>query len=346
VKNIASGAMAAIEAGEAIVTGAARIMPALETVVLLEADAEWEYQSASILTSAPSVPGSGWSSTGQAAFGTDATGFSKPYAINTAWAPNTGIWMRTTITPPEDGRIRIVGNVENSCYIYLDGTLIHSVNAGNADITNFPAWSVTVDTTAGAHELAIYAADDSIVSGGDNTYIYARVTQAIAATEPICLWGGYGPIEIDGEEYQGIGARGLAQQTGGAVGGIAQGMTLSVSGVEAAALDLLEADEIKGGSVVLYRLIFASDGKTLLDAHVFDRGRVDTVDTDETIGGDAAISVGVESAARGLGRAGARRRADSDQRLIDPDDGYFKNTSYAGQKTLYWGGKRPSHARR
>jgi len=161
--------------------------------------------------------------------------------------------------------------------------------------------------------------------------------------DPIYLWGGYGPIELDGDTYQGIGARAFAQQNAGAVGGVAQGLTLGISGIEPAALEVLDSAEIKSASVVLYRLIFASDGKTLLDAHIFDRGRVDTVEGEETIGGDATISVGVESAARGLGRSGGRRRSDSDQRLIDPDDGYFKNTAYAQMKTLYWGGKRPKH---
>jgi hypothetical protein len=96
--------------------------------------------------------------------------------------------------------------------------------------------------------------------------------------------------------------------------------------------------------VVLYRLIFASDCKTLLDWHVFERGRGDALTTDETIGGEAAINFAVESAARGLGRSGARQRADSDQRLINANDGYFKNTAYAGEKMLYWGGKKPTNA--
>lgn len=164
--------------------------------------------------------------------------------------------------------------------------------------------------------------------------------------EPIRLWGGHGTITFDTDAgpqtFIGVGSRALAQQSAGAVGGVAQGLTLALSGVDPAALPLLDADEVKGASVVLYRLIFASDGKTLLDAHVFDRGRVDTVSTDETIGHDAAINLAVESSARGLGRQGARQRADSDQRLIDVDDGYFKNTAYAGQKELYWGGKKPA----
>ena len=77
---------------------------------------------------------------------------------------------------------------------------------------------------------------------------------------------------------------------------------------------------------------------------MFDRGRVDTVETVETIGGAAAIVVAVETAARGLGSSGARMRSDADQRLINPTDGYFKHTAFAGEKALYWGGRRPNRA--
>ena len=78
---------------------------------------------------------------------------------------------------------------------------------------------------------------------------------------------------------------------------------------------------------------------------MFTRGRVDTLMTEETVGAEARITVSVENAARGLGRRGSRMRTDADQRLIDPNDGAFKSISYAGQKTLYWGGKKPSTAR-
>ena len=36
-------------------------------------------------------------------------------------------------------------------------------------------------------------------------------------------------------------------------------------------------------------------------------------------------------------------RSDDDQRLADPDDGFFKRCSYAGEKVVYFGGK-PSSA--
>lgn len=158
------------------------------------------------------------------------------------------------------------------------------------------------------------------------------------------LWGGYGKMTFGGHDYQGLGDRAFAQTTSNAIGGVANGMTLGVSGVEPEALSLLDASEVKGASAVVYRLIFGPDGKTVLDAHVFDRGRGDALTSDETIGATAAISYAIESAARGLGRSLARMRTDPDQRLLNANDGYFKNVTYAGQKQLYWGGTKPASA--
>lgn len=184
--------------------------------------------------------------------------------------------------------------------------------------------------------MTAIVAGTAIVTGA------AQITPRDPLLDPIRVWGGYGVRSIDGHDYQPLGDRGLAQQTSGAIGGVAQGMTLTLSGIEAAALALLDADETQMATVIVYRLIFASDGKTLLDAHLFERGRGDTLDTVETIGGPAAIRYAVESAARGLGRSGSRMRSDADQRLINSADGYFKNAAYAGEKMFYWGGKKPT----
>lgn len=166
----------------------------------------------------------------------------------------------------------------------------------------------------------------------------------IASVPVIRLWGGYGQLVLDGATYEPIGDRGIAQVTSAALGGTAQGVTMTLSGIEPEAIELLDASEVKLAPVKLYRLIWSGDGQTLLDAHVFVRGRIDTVTVDETIGGAAAITVQVETSAKGLGRKGGRMRTDADQRLINPADGFFKNVAYAGQKTLYWGGKPPANA--
>lgn len=167
---------------------------------------------------------------------------------------------------------------------------------------------------------------------------------AILCDPPVRVWSGDGTLEIEGLAFDGIGDRALAQVSAAALGGAAQALTLSLSGIDPEVLELLDAEELAGAPVVVWRLIFDSSGTMPLDAQVFARGRVDAVSTDETVGGEAAIVVSVEGAARGLGRRGGRMRSDADQRLIDPTDGGFSRVSYAGEVTLYWGGQRPATA--
>lgn len=167
---------------------------------------------------------------------------------------------------------------------------------------------------------------------------------AILCDPPVRVWGGYGQIEIDGEIYDGIGDAGLVSASAGALGGGEQNVTLELSGVEPAVLATFDAAMVRRAPCILHRLIFDGSGTQLLHAEVFTRGTLDQLPVEDTPGGTATIKAMVETAARGLGRRGGRMRTDADQRLIKADDGGFRNIAYAGQKNLYWGGKRPTRA--
>jgi hypothetical protein len=182
--------------------------------------------------------------------------------------------------------------------------------------------------------LAALEAGDAIVSGA----------LEIACDPPVRVWGGWHELPLDGNTFLPIGDRGLAQVMGGALGDAAQNIILKLSGIDPETAALLDASELASAPAVLWRLIFSSDGNTLLGADVWRRGRLDTLSREEDVGGEAAIIGELESPAKGLGRRGSRMRSDADQRLIDADDGFFKNVSYAGEKTLYWGGRRPARA--
>lgn len=169
----------------------------------------WQYQITSIFTSAPSsVPSTGWDNSGPAPFGEGS--FSRPYAIRTNWPHTTGIWLRKTITVPATGAMLLHGHVENSCYIYLDGALIHSQNAGNSDVSSIQEFNIPLSGIgAGEHELAIYAADDTVV--GNNTYIYLEdlIQKDLNPAHIIreCLtdpdWGmGYTDNDIDADSFE------------------------------------------------------------------------------------------------------------------------------------------------
>jgi len=166
----------------------------------------------------------------------------------------------------------------------------------------------------------------------------------ILATEPIRVWSGLSTIPLGIDTYTPLGDRDIGIVSSAAIGAVAQNLDLTLSGIEPEVLELLDAAGLRGAPVTVYSLIFDQSGTTLLDYYVHRRGRVDRVVQEETSGGTATITVQVESAGRGLGRKTGRLRADTDQRLITSTDGGFRMVSFAAQKTLYWGGRRPSNA--
>lgn len=177
----------------------------------------------------------------------------------------------------------------------------------------------------------------------DGTAIVVGAVE-ILCSPPIRIWGGNGPITLGGNVFDPVGDRSLVKVMGGALGGAAQGITLSLSGVDPEIIEIDDSDEVAGAPAALWRLIFKGDGITLLDAQIWQRGRLDQLVREDDIGGTATFSAMLETAARGLGRSGARIRSDADQRLIKANDGFFKNTAYAGEKNLYWGGRKPQNA--
>lgn len=166
----------------------------------------------------------------------------------------------------------------------------------------------------------------------------------ILADEPVRLWNGFGVLTLEGVDYQPLGRADVGIATGAAIGGIAQNTTLTLSGIDPEAIALLDATGLRRAPVTVRSLVFDGSGTQLLDAFVHRRGRVDRVIVREASGGTASITLEVESPGRGLGRRTGRIRSDADQRLIDPSDGGLSRVSYAGEKQLYWGGRRPAKA--
>ncbi len=172
----------------------------------------------------------------------------------------------------------------------------------------------------------------------------------VGTTTPVCIWGGYGSISLPSgaggasESYDGIGDRGLVQVVGSAVGSSEQNITLTLSGVEPDVLALWDAASLQGAICQIWLLTFDGAGQTMLDAQIFAAGRLDTMPISDIIGSTSTITASVETAARGLGRSGQRMRTDADQRLISSGDNGFQAVSFAGNKTLYWGGTLPTSA--
>ena len=149
---------------------------------------------------------------------------------------------------------------------------------------------------------------------------WVRSRSKIPGGDVLRLWGGNGPLTIPGEAapFLPLADRSLVEFAGGAIGGGAQSITLSVSGIDPELLRVDDTDEARGAPTTLWRLIFGPNGQ-LLDYHVWQRGRLDQVSREDEIGGTAAISAVLETAARGLGRRGHGNFLRGDKGRIDTD---------------------------
>ena len=186
-----------------------------------------------------------------------------------------------------------------------------------------------------AEALAALASGDNIVHGAVRIGV---------APNALRFWGGHGVQVIDGEAFLGVGHNALVAASAGTLGGGEAGAELRLSGVDPDVVAGLDLRSLRRKPVVLWRLIYNGSGSRLLHAAVFLRGRVDRVVMEDTPGDSSTIVVGVEGAARGLGRRSERMRTDADQRLISPTDGGLRRIAYAADKQISWGGKPPARA--
>lgn len=166
----------------------------------------------------------------------------------------------------------------------------------------------------------------------------------IGSTPPLCVWGGYGVITIDGDEFHGLADRVLVTVTGGSLGVGAEPSEIKLSRSDPAVEAMLAAPDLWRAPVTIWRLLFDAGGRNLLDAKVHQRGRIDDAEDVDVPGGDTNLVLKVEGAARGLGRSLGRMRSDPDHRLVNALSGAMKHIGAFASKQLFWGGRRPVRA--
>lgn len=149
---------------------------------------------------------------------------------------------------------------------------------------------------------------------------------------------GLGKLTIDAEEFVGVGSRALIIPTASQIGGSADGYTITLGGLDPLVADTIEAEDYHQKPVTIWKLIFDGTGRTLIDAMVDCRGRLDFVKQREKVGDKAALDFMIEGPRKDLSRAGARIRSDADQRVLGgSQDDSLAQISVAPRKTLRWG---------
>lgn len=175
--------------------------------VLVDQNDPWEIAYSTILeyTNPPSTPKN--------------TGYSAPvagpFSRSTNLAASYGYWIRKTITVDNESIIRIAGDVENSCAVYLDNAKVLDTNPTNAQVLG-DTFSVDRVVAAGSHTIHIYFRDERPIEI-DNANISVSVEQVSTIQVDMnpahaireCLtnsdWGmGYPAGDIDDTVFQAV----------------------------------------------------------------------------------------------------------------------------------------------
>lgn len=155
------------------------------------------------------------------------------------------------------------------------------------------------------------------------------------------LWSGYGQLPgaavDDSVAYEGIGDIALITPHSSQLGGAADALTITLSGLDPDVAAAVEQGGYHQRPITIFRVIFAANGHEAVGYLTMLRGRVDFITQRETVGGEAALDVQVEGPRIDINRALARIASNVDQRLIDPDDGCLRHAATSAVKTMKWG---------
>lgn len=139
------------------------------------------------------------------------------------------------------------------------------------------------------------------------------------ANETIHVWSGIGSITWNGQTWLGVGSLGGISPIGESSGVEAQGITLTLSGIDSQWLNDCMEHLTTSGKAQVYLALFNSAGAMIADPYPAYVGLMDQPIIDlgaETV----TISIAVENRLSDLNRARGGRLTDQDQRQRHPND--------------------------
>lgn len=153
--------------------------------------------------------------------------------------------------------------------------------------------------------------------------------------ETIYVWTGVGSISWGGHTWIGVGALGSISTIAETLETQAQGITLSLSGIDNTLIADALTQTYGGGKAQVWLGFLLANGSLVSDPIPAYLGDMDqtTIDmsTDTT-----TISIAVENRLADLNRAQGGRYTDQCQRQISPTDSGFKFVSWLQDQFLNW----------
>lgn len=156
------------------------------------------------------------------------------------------------------------------------------------------------------------------------------------------FWGGHGPVTVNAITYQGAGSLIEIQQIN--MGGdlAASPLTVTLRALPETALtpDVLATIDsygYKNRPAHLSLAYFDPLAGTIVTVLQWWQGYVDTIEHNQTVGGEYTLIAHLEPLSLDHARIGYRMRSDADQRLIDPIDRFFEHAGTTATLRFQYG---------
>ena len=159
--------------------------------------------------------------------------------------------------------------------------------------------------------------------------------EAMFDSGAVRLWGGYGDLTIDGEEYTGGGSllnvSGIEESSEIS----AQGASVVLSGLDASIISIALSENYQNRAckIIIGTL---TDAGAVEDSYTLFEGRIDMMTIEES-GETASIAVALENRLIDLERPRVRRYTNEDQQSSYSGDTGFSYVNDLQDKTIDWG---------
>lgn len=156
------------------------------------------------------------------------------------------------------------------------------------------------------------------------------------------FWPGYGDISVGGQVYHGTGSLLSIEQINLGLELTASPVNVSLRAVPNTALSpdiLAHIDDYiyKNRAAYLDLAWFSKTTGALLQHVRWWQGYIDTIEHNETIGGDYTLTGRLEPASLDHSRIGYRMRSDVDQKMLDPADRFFEHAALVPTEDIDYG---------
>lgn len=150
------------------------------------------------------------------------------------------------------------------------------------------------------------------------------------------LWNGVGSLDYGGKSYIGAGNLLAISTVGESVDMTADGLSVSLSGLNNSLLTLAKDEDYQGRKLIAKLGAMDENNDVVSSPVVIFTGFMDTMTINEA--GDASsINLTVENKLIQLERARVRRFTDNDQKIDYPNDEGFSFVTKIQDKEIVWG---------